>query len=152
MLETNNCDKDDGLNISVAWIRSTGQQFVTTHVLSDREDWVPVGVGGRPGFPGGASGKESTCQCWRCRRWGFDPLAGKIPWRRKWQPTPVFLREIPWTEEPDAVCGPEESQIWLSNWACTQVSFWSFCCWWWFFFMSQVCWVFLPAFENIINK
>ena len=21
----------------------------------------------------------------------FDPWAGKIPWRRKWQPTPVFL-------------------------------------------------------------
>ena len=39
---------------------------------------------GFPGFPG----KESTCQCWRH---GFDPWAGKIPWRRKWQPTPVFL-------------------------------------------------------------
>ena len=23
---------------------------------------------------------------------GFDPWVGKIPWRRKWQPTPVFLR------------------------------------------------------------
>ena len=33
-------------------------------------------------------GKESTCQC---RRHGFDPQVGKIPWRRKWQPTPVFL-------------------------------------------------------------
>ena len=22
---------------------------------------------------------------------GFDPWIGKIPWRRKWQPTPVFL-------------------------------------------------------------
>jgi len=31
------------------------------------------------------SGKESTCQA------GFDPWVGKIPWRRKWQPTPVFL-------------------------------------------------------------
>jgi len=27
----------------------------------------------------------------QCRRPGFDPWAGKIPWRRKWQPTPVFL-------------------------------------------------------------
>ena len=34
------------------------------------------------------SGKESACQCRRCR---FDPSSGKIPWRRKWQPTPVFL-------------------------------------------------------------
>ena len=25
------------------------------------------------------------------RRPGFDPWVGKIPWRRKWQPTPVFL-------------------------------------------------------------
>ena len=35
--------------------------------------------------------KESTCQCRRCKRWGFEPWVGKIPWRRKWQPTPVFL-------------------------------------------------------------
>ena len=33
-------------------------------------------------------GKESACQCRRCE---FDPWVGKIPWRRKWQPTPVFL-------------------------------------------------------------
>ena len=26
-----------------------------------------------------------------CRRYRFDPWVGKIPWRRKWQPTPVFL-------------------------------------------------------------
>ena len=32
--------------------------------------------------------KESACQCRRC---GFDLWVGKIPWRRKWQPTPVFL-------------------------------------------------------------
>ena len=25
------------------------------------------------------------------RRLRFDPWVGKIPWRRKWQPTPVFL-------------------------------------------------------------
>ena len=29
------------------------------------------------------SGKESSCT--------FDPWVRKIPWRRKWQPTPVFL-------------------------------------------------------------
>ena len=32
--------------------------------------------------------KESACQR---RRYGFDPWVRKIPWRRKWQPTPVFL-------------------------------------------------------------
>ena len=31
------------------------------------------------------------CQCWIYKRGGFDPYAGKIPWRRAWQPTPVFL-------------------------------------------------------------
>ena len=29
--------------------------------------------------------------CLQCRRLGFDSWVGKIPWRRKWQPTPVFL-------------------------------------------------------------
>ena len=34
------------------------------------------------GFPGGASGKEPTCQCRRHKRYRFDPWVGKIPWRR----------------------------------------------------------------------
>ena len=29
--------------------------------------------------------------CLQCGRHGFDPWVRKIPWRRKWQPTPVFL-------------------------------------------------------------
>ena len=29
--------------------------------------------------------------CLQCRRCGFDPWVGTIPWKRKWQPTPVFL-------------------------------------------------------------
>ena len=37
------------------------------------------------------SGKESICQCRRYKRCMFDPWVRKIPWRRKWQPTPVFL-------------------------------------------------------------
>ena len=53
------------------------------------------------GFAGGASDKESACQCRRLKRWEFDPWFRKIPWRRAWQFTPVFLpRESPWTEEP----------------------------------------------------
>ena len=27
----------------------------------------------------------------QCKRLGFDPWVGKIPWRRECQPTPVFL-------------------------------------------------------------
>ena len=52
----------------------------------------------------GWENKKSACQRRRC---GFEPWIGKIPWRRKWQPTPVFLSgsrilvsdsfAIPWT-------------------------------------------------------
>ena len=41
-------------------------------------------------FPGGAPDKEPTCQCRRCQRCEFSPRVGRIPWRRKWQPIPVF--------------------------------------------------------------
>ena len=50
------------------------------------------------GFPACASDKGFTRQCRKCR---FDSWVRKIPWRRKWQPTPVFFAwEIPWLEEP----------------------------------------------------
>ena len=37
-----------------------------------------------------ASGKETACQCRKCKRHGFDSWVGKIPWRRAWQPISVF--------------------------------------------------------------
>ena len=43
------------------------------------------------GFPGGASGKEPTHNGRIHKRHGFDPCVGMIPWRRAWQPSPVFL-------------------------------------------------------------
>ena len=39
-------------------------------------------------YTGWLSSKEFACQSRRC---GFSPWVKKIPWRRKWQPTPVFL-------------------------------------------------------------
>ena len=34
-------------------------------------------------------------------RHGFDPWVKKIPWKRAWKPTPIFLPgESPWTEVP----------------------------------------------------
>ena len=39
-------------------------------------------------LPRWLSGKEPACEC---RRPGFDPWVRKIPWSRKWRPTPVFL-------------------------------------------------------------
>ena len=42
-------------------------------------------------FPGGARGEEPACRCRRHKTPRFHPWVGNIPWRRKWQPTPVFL-------------------------------------------------------------
>ena len=43
------------------------------------------------GFPGGTSSKEPAYHFKRHKRLMFDPWIWKIPWRRAWQPTPVFL-------------------------------------------------------------
>ena len=45
-------------------------------------------------YRGTATGKESTYQCRRLERHGFNPWVRNIPWSRKWQPAPVVL---PWT-------------------------------------------------------
>ena len=64
--------------------------------------WSPYSP--REGFPGGSVSLESACNAGDClqhSRSGFDPWVRKIPWRRAWQPTLVFLSgESPWTEEP----------------------------------------------------
>ena len=60
------------------------------------------------------SGKESA---WQCRRPGFNPWVYKIPWRRDWQPTPVFL--------PGKSQG-QRSLVGYSPWGCkgrTQLSY-----------------------------
>ena len=57
------------------------------------------------GFPFNPVNKEPA-------RNGFYPWVRKIPWRRKWQPTPTFLAwRIPWIEEPGRLqsMGPQES-------------------------------------------
>ena len=38
-----------------------------------------------------AQQKRICLQCRRCERDRFNPQVGKIPWRRKWQPSSVFL-------------------------------------------------------------
>ena len=64
------------------------------------------------GLPRWRSGKDSACQCRRRRRWGFDPWVGKIPCRRKWQPTPVFLPRESHGQRSLAGCSP---------WGCRRV-------------------------------
>ena len=45
----------------------------------------------------------------------FDSWVGKIPWRKEWQPTPVFLpgQRLPWTEEPDGLQSMERENAFL---------------------------------------
>ena len=43
------------------------------------------------GFPGGAVVNNPPANAGDIKRLGFDPWVRKIPCRRAWQPTPVFL-------------------------------------------------------------
>ena len=49
-------------------------------------EWVAIAFS-----TGGLSGKEFACQCRRCKRLRFNPWVWKIPWRRAWLLTPVFV-------------------------------------------------------------
>ena len=66
----------------------------------------------RQGLPTCLSGKEPAFQCRRHRRHGFNPWVGKIPWRRAWQPTPVFF--------PGGSHG-QRSLVGCSPWGCTEL-------------------------------
>ena len=58
------------------------------------------------GYIYGATDKEFTCQCRKCRRHGFNPWIEKIPWRRAWQPTPVFWPRESHGPKNGASCRP----------------------------------------------
>ena len=60
-------------------------------IILDRFGMNCVSRTQKGGFLGGSSGKEPACQCRRSQRRGFNPWVRKTPWRRAWQPTPVFL-------------------------------------------------------------
>ena len=56
------------------------------------------------------SSKESSCQCRKRKRHGFDPWVGKSPWRRKWQSTPVLLPGE--SHGQRSLAGVAQSQTW----------------------------------------
>ena len=66
--------------------------------------------------------KQSICQCRRLRRCRFDSWAGKIPWRREWQPTPVFSPRKFHGQRSLGGSSPwvAKSWTWMSDWAHTQ--------------------------------
>ena len=69
----------------------------------------------RLGLPWWLSSKEYACSAGEmCRRCGFNSWVVKIPWRRKWQPTPVFL--------PGKSHG-QRSLVGYSPWDCKRVGY-----------------------------
>ena len=76
--------------------------------------WKREGIRVMVGLPRWLSGKESTCQC---RTHRFDPWVGKIPWRRKWLLTPIFLPGEPHGQRSLAGYSPwsRKSQTRLAN-------------------------------------
>ena len=70
------------------------------------------------------SGRQSACQCRRCKRLGFDPWAGKIPWSRKWQPTPGFLPGKSHGQRSLAGYSPWGCKRVRHNWAYTHTHNW----------------------------
>ena len=69
------------------WMKRDGQRGSTTHQSRKQKRKREMYFLGATDLVWWLSSKEFTCQWRRCR---FDPLVGKIPWRRKQQPTPVF--------------------------------------------------------------
>ena len=67
-----------------------GKSVETENVLEVVWDWGSWGEirSDCLGFSGGSAGKESACSVGDP---GFDLWVGKIPWRKEWLPTPVFL-------------------------------------------------------------
>ena len=81
---------------------------------------------------------------------GVNPWSRKIPWRREWQPTLVFLpAESPWTEERvgATVLGGKESDTWHVRREAVRIS--SSPCWGprfhpWSVRQNPTCWVRWP--------
>ena len=66
---------------------------------------------------------KCACQWRRPRKHGFDPWVRKIPWRRKWHPTPVFLPVESYGQRSLVGCSPWGcKELYMSEHACTHYS------------------------------
>ena len=76
--------KDKGTRLAKTILKKNNKVGGPDFSLNTQEKSITL-----KGFPSWwLSGKEPACQC---RRHRFDPWVSKISWRRKWQPTLVFL-------------------------------------------------------------
>ena len=79
------------------WIRAEGLNRVLGLNASSNIFWLWLGRSPREGigYPLQYSWASLVAQtvkiCPQCRKPGIDPCVRKIPWKREWQPTPVFL-------------------------------------------------------------
>ena len=117
------------------WVNSgswwwTGRPGVLQSMRSQRvrHDWETelnwneeLSVTGLPswGFPGGSSDRGSSCQYRRHKRHVFHPWVREIPWRRAWQPIPLFLSGECHGQRSLVACSPyhsaTQSRTWLSG-------------------------------------
>ena len=67
------------------------RENLSVAVTSDLSQRAAGRGGSREASIAGTSGQVPACQHGRHKIRGFDFCVGKIPWRREWQPTPVFL-------------------------------------------------------------
>ena len=113
-----------------------GAWWDTGHEVSKSQTWVSdqthIAFRGLPRGPVVKNPPANTGDTRNSGQLGFNPWVRKSPWRRKLQPTPVFLTGILNTEyfywntvEPDraTVQGVAKSQTWRSNWTHTHIAF-----------------------------
>ena len=73
---------------NISWLRKSGHKIKHTHTYI--YIFISIYIMGLPMW---CSGKESACQCRRCKRHEFYPCVWKVPRGRKWQPTAGFCPE-----------------------------------------------------------
>ena len=107
--------------LPISWTTSTGW----TLLISTEEGITWLGcfmlLGRVPGFPGSSVVKNLLANAGYKGDVGSNSWVRKIPWRRKWQPNPVFL---PGKSHRQKTCwatvhGITKSWTQLSDWVCT---------------------------------
>ena len=114
-LECGSCDLETRNLIFVILINlnlSSNVWLVATILDSTDVDYNYTELWPSKGFPAGSSGQtnkqtQPACQCRGYKKHRFDPWVGKIPWRRAWEPTPVFLPGEPHGQQSLAGYGPQ---------------------------------------------
>ena len=104
------------------------RSIVKENICTPHSWW---GLMSKMALPRWCTGKVSACQCRRHKRRWFDSWVGKIPWKRKWRSSPVFLpgnfngqRSLvgysPWHhKESDTTEWACTCMFWYSKWLVT---------------------------------